>query len=814
MNNEVDEARISHLLEELTLDESVGLASGSDTWHTTSIERLGIPALKVTDGPSGARGATFGSVTSASFPCGSALGATWNPDLLREVGASIATEAKRKGARVLLAPTINLVRHPLAGRNFECYSEDPVLTAVLATAYVTGVQSQGVAATAKHFVANDSEHQRHTISSEVSERALRELYLVPFEAVVRAGVWAVMAAYNRVNGIYAAEHPLLNDLLKGEWGFSGLVMSDWWGTMSTVESALAGLDLEMPGPPTRFGPLLADAIKAGKVPSETVKEKNRRLLRLAMRVGAFDNGSPELEEKAIDDPRDRDLIRRAATESMVLLRNGGLLPLSSEQSVALIGPLGRQLATQGGGSAYVEPHRTVDLVRSIEQRTTGRVTYEKGCQLRDQPSILEHGLITEVDGRERSGLTVEFRDGETVLSSSFRRRLQLSWLGDPIPGLVTGPFSLQARAWYLPEDPGDYMFTLSSVGPSQLWIDDHCVVDNSAPEPGRSFYGAGSAERTGHIALEAGRRYQLRVDYQAPETRGVRGVMAGCLPPTPSNLLERAISAAREADVAVVVVGTGPEFDREGADRPSLILPGNQDELVAQIAKANRRTVVVVNAGAPVTMPWVHDVDSVLWAWLPGQEGDEALADVLFGKAEPSGRLPITLTQRLEDHPSHLRYPGENGQIVYSEDIFMGYRGFERTATSPLFPFGHGGSYTTFAYGHAALDQESTGNVRVTLEVENIGDRRGATTIQIYVAPPPQSKWLRPPQELRAFAKVVLDPGERRQIDTLIERRAFTVWDARQSAFVTDPGRYQIRVATSSSEVLERLDLEVPPPLS
>ncbi len=807
------ETRIERLLGELTLEESVLLASGTDSWHTAAVERLGIPAIKVSDGPSGARGESFGSVTSASFPCGSALGATWNCDLLRDVGAAIGVEARRKGARVLLAPTINLCRHPLAGRHFECYSEDPVLTAGLAVAYVTGVQSEGVAATPKHFVANDSEHQRHTISSELSERALRELYLAPFEAVVKAGAWALMASYNRVNGVYAAEHPLLVEVLKGEWGFSGLVMSDWWGTMSTLGAAVGGLDLEMPGPPARFGPALTAAIAAGEVSADVLEDKNRRLLRLATRVGALDD-APDPEEQAVDDPADRELIRRAAVESTVLLRNEDLLPLDGTQTVALIGPMSRRLAIQGGGSAYVEPHRTTDLLEALRRRIDATVVQEPGCTLRERPSILEEGIFADVDGQERPGVTLEYLEGETVLASAFRRRLQLSWLGDPVPGQVTGAFSLRAHASYVPEHPGEHVFSVSSVGPARLWVDDRCVVDNSEPEPGRSFYGAGSAERRGQITLEAGRPYPLRLEYEAPARGGVRGVMASCLPPTPPDLMERAVQAAREADVAVVVVGTGPELDREGADRPDLTLPGRQDELVARVAAANPKTVVVINAGAPVTMPWVDDVAAILWAWLPGQQGDDALADVLIGRDEPSGRLPVTIARRLEDCPAHLRYPGEDGRLPYAEDIFMGYRGYERSGVTPLFAFGEGGSYTSFAFASADLERDQDGSVRVGLEVGNVGTRRGATTVQVYVAPPGSSPWLRAPQELRGFAKVFLDPEERRRVEVRLDPRSFSVWSERVRDFVVDPGIYEVRIASSSADILERLTLEVSGPES
>lgn len=811
MSPEADlEARVEGLLGQLTLEEAIALASGVDSWHTAAVTRLGIPALKVTDGPSGARGGTMGSVTSASFPCGIALGATWNDELLGEIGAAIGREALRKGARVLLGPTVNLCRHPLAGRHFECYGEDPTHTAVLASAFVRGLQAERVAATVKHFVANDSEHERHSISSDVSERALRELYLVPFEAAVEAGAWAVMSAYNRVNGTYCAEHPLLLEVLKGEWGFSGLVMSDWWGTMSTAPAAMGGLDLEMPGPPARFGRELAAAIEAGEVPAKVLEDKNRRLLRLAGRVGALDDPD-ESEEQAVDDPADRALIRRAAVEATVLLKNDGVLPLRGEGAVALIGPMAKRLATQGGGSAHVEPHRVAELEATLASALGGPLTLEPGCSLRDRPGILEDGIFTEVDGVERPGLRLELLVGGRVVSSSFRRRLQLTWLGDPIPE-VEGAFSCVARAIFVAEYGGSHVFSLSSVGGSRLWVDETCVVDNTDPEPGRSFYGAGSTERRGEITLAPGQRVALRVEYEAPEAGGVRGVMASCLPPVPDDLLERAVAAARVAEVAVVVVGTGPELDREGADRPNMALPGRQDELVARVAAANPKTVVVVNAGSPVTMPWVDQVAAVLWAWLPGQQGDEAIADVLVGTEDPAGRLPVTLPRRLEDCPAHLRYPGEAGHLAYAEDVFMGYRGYERAKIAPLYPFGHGLSYTTFEFGDAVLEPLGEASVAVSCEVVNTGERRGAATVQVYVAPPPGSPWLRAPQELRGFAKVALDPGRRERVRVTLGPRAFSVWSPAEHAFVLDPGPCEIRVASSSAEVHARLEFEVSGP--
>jgi beta-glucosidase len=808
------EARIGDLLRRLTLEEKLSLVGGSGSWHTAAVPRLGIPALKMTDGPVGARGAGFGGATSACFPCGSALGASWDPDLVREVGVALGQEARSKGARVLLAPTVNIHRHPLAGRNFECVSEDPFLTARMAVAYIQGVQSQGVAATVKHFVCNDSEYQRMTFSSDVGERALREIYLPPFEAAVReAGAWALMSSYNRINGTYAAENgALLLDLLKHEWGFDGLVMSDWWGTRSTVASANCGLDLEMPGPPRYFGEALRTAVEAGEVPEPAIDDKVLRLLRLLARTGVLDDPE-ERAEQSIDDPAHRSLIRRAARDSMVLLKNeGSVLPLDAGDSglLAVIGPNADVLSVLGGGSARVEPHHVLSVLDGIAaQAGAGReVRFEPGCRIHRRTPAFERGLSIDGDDGPAPGVLAEFFSGPEFEGASIHsyhaRRLQFSWTGDFAPGVVVGPFSMRARATFVPEASGPHRLTLTSAGLSRLLLDGAVVVDNwTAQARGSSFYGQGSSEVEATVDLTAGEPHEVVLEFQATTRETVQGVIAGCLPPAPADQMERAVALAERADTAVVVVGLNADWETEGSDRVSMDLPGDQDELIRRVAEVNPRTIVVVNAGSPVTMPWADAVAAILQIWYPGQEGGDAVADVLFGVADPGGRLPDSFPVRVEDNPADLTYPGEAGAVSYGEGIFVGYRGFERRRVAPRFPFGHGLSYTSFAYGEVSVDRASFGrgeDVTATVAVRNVGERTGREVVQVYVRDV-ESSLLRPEKELKGFAKVTLQPGEEQTVRILLSHRAFAAWDPTLKDWVTEPGEFEILVGGSSVDL-------------
>jgi beta-glucosidase len=507
--------RIEKLVAELTLDEKAALVAGVDLWHGPGVERLGIPPLKVTDGPSGARGEQWSGRPSANFPCGTALGATWNPALVHEVGTRLGIETKRKQAHALLAPTVNIHRHPLAGRNFECYAEDPFLSARIAVAYITGVQSQGVAATVKHFVANDSEFERMTISSEIDERTLREISLVPFEAAVtEAGTWALMTAYNRVHGTYCSEHAGLLGLLRDEWNFDGVVMSDWYGTHSTAPAANAGLDLEMPGPPQWFGAHLADAVRADDVPEAVLDDKVRRVLTLLERTGRLDDTGPHAEE-CTDDPVDREIARRAAAESFVLLHNdGNALPIAgSVRTLAVIGPNADALVVQGGGSARVTPHAPVSPLAGLRARFESasiEVAHERGCFSSKRTPILDERVLQgplQVEyfaGRERAGAPVRT---DTMPGA------RLQYLGSAGVG-VPDDFSVRITGTVVVPEDGEWTFTLVQAGRSRLALDGELLVDNWNPT-GRSdaFMGAGSTEAAGTVELTAGTPHTLAVEF-------------------------------------------------------------------------------------------------------------------------------------------------------------------------------------------------------------------------------------------------------------------------------------------------------------
>ncbi len=808
------ENRIAKLLSELTLEEKVSMAAGSDMWHSTGVERLGIPALKGTDGPNGARGAGLEGATSACFPCGTALAATWNPDLVFEVGAELGNEVKSKGAQLLLAPTVNIHRSPLAGRNFECFSEDPFLSARIAVAYIQGVGSRGVGTAVKHFVCNDSEFERMSISSEVGERALREIYLPPFEAAVReAGTWSVMSAYNAVNGTPASDNArLLTQILKEEWGFDGFVVSDWYGTKSTVAAAAAGLDLEMPGPPLQRGPKLLQAVRDGEVDEAAIDDTVRRLLRITLRAGRFEYPE-EAPERSVDTPEQRALNRRAAGEAIVLLRNQQILPLETSglRSLAVIGPNAETAVIQGGGSAQVSAHYSVSPLEGIRARCGDEVevVHEAGCLIHKTLPAMDARWAACEDGAP--GLEIEYfsgldLEGEAVLCKRSREAV-FNWFGSFAPEVDVNAFSARLSARFTPTESGRFSFSLTSAGRSRLRIDSRELVDNWTRQTrGESFFGMGSSEVRAEVELEAGRSYLLEVEYSRQDSPLLAGLKVGCLPPAPEDMLERAVAAASAADAAVVVVGLTAEWETEGHDRASLGLPGRQDELIERVAAENSRTVVVVNAGSPVSMDWIEQVGAALQLWYPGQESGNALADLLFGDLNPSGRLPTTFPRRLEDNPTHTTYPGEDGKVLYGEGIFVGYRYYDRKKVDPLFEFGHGLSYTEFEYSALTLNasEYSEGEtIELRLELRNSGERAGQEVVQVYLRDLESSR-ARPERELKAFAKIALEPGEKRSLELSLDRRSLSSYDPAASAFVPEAGEFEVLVGASSRDIRQR----------
>ena len=797
----------------LSVADKVRLLTGADSWRTHGCEAIGLRQMVTSDGPAGVRGTTKDErEPSASLPCPAALGATWDADLVYRLAAALGAEAVAKGVDVLLAPTVNLMRTPLGGRGFECFAEDPVLTARLASAYVRGVQSAGVAATVKHYVGNDSETGRWTYDARIAEGVLRELYLYPFEACVRdAGAWLVMAAYNKVNGDRMTESVrLLRDVLKNEWGFAGVVTSDWHAARSTQETATATLDLSMPGPDGPWGDLLARAIDERIVSRELLDDKVVRLLRLARRVGALTGPVSDSDRPSPAGPVDPDLLRAAAAESFVLLRNAGnVLPLdpAAVGSVAVIGPNAIHPTIQGGGSAGVEPADVSDPARTLRTALSGRaeVTTATGCQnwpLLPEPTA---GSVTDpVTGEP--GLWLEFTNPDgVVIAAEHRGSTRLAWWEGVPAGIGWGePGRIVLTALFRPETSGAYLLGAGGVGRLTLTVDGVVVIDDTTPTPDDPVEAmTRPGELRAALWLEAGAPARLRLEFApAADGAGPLAVRLGVVPSVDDDqLLAEAESAAAAADVAVVVVGSAELTESEGFDRATLALPGRQDELVTRVAAVNRQTVVVINSGMPVLMPWAADVAAIIYAWLPGQAFGLALADVLLGTAEPGGRLPVTLPATEADCPVLHARPDENGLLRYDEGLLIGYRGYDANDVEPRYPFGHGQGFTTWAYESLDCpDGVADGDdLELTVTVRNTGDRPGKEVVQAYLAEPghPAARG-RPVRVLAAFGAVRAAPGEAAVARLTIPARAFARYDEGLASWIWPGGQFLVYVGASS----------------
>lgn len=805
--------RAADLFNELSIAEKAALTAGGSMWGMNGVNRLGIPALKVTDGPNGARGnGIFGSGRSAAcFPCGSALGATWDPELVRRVGVALGQEAKTKSCTVLLAPTVNLHRSPLYGRNFECFSEDPHLSARLAVAYVSGVQDQGIACVIKHFVANDAEFERMTINSVVDARTLRELYLPPFEAAVKeAGVWGVMTAYNQLNGTACSANGwLLADLLRGEWGFDGIVMTDWFGFVDTVESARAGLDVEMPGPARMFGAALAEAVDDGRVAVRHLEDQADRVLKLIDRVGAFGSESSD-DEKEVDLPEHRALLREAAARSIVLLKNrSGLLPLGGDAKVALIGHNAGRLQLYGGGSAQLRPHYRLNLQESLRSSMgpEGSVEYAPGTFVGKFLPLLEGPNLRQPNGLP--GLRIEvLGEGGGVLRTQSSAHSELF----VVTASGEGGSAVRATGSFDVLEHGKYQFSLAQAGGARLLINDEVLVDGVADPlpPGDSYMGFGSAEKRVAVDLAPG-KHSLRIEMEGEAGAGglLQAARVGFLPPQPSDMLSEAVSLARRSDVAVVVVGTNEDYETEGRDRPDMALPDRQDELVRAVCRANPNTVVVVNAASPVDMDWDDDAAAVLQCWFGGQELANALADVLTGAAEPGGRLPTSIPRRLEHSPAYGNFPGEAGQVRYGEGLLMGYRHYDTRDLPVRYRFGHGLSYTSFALAEPQIAQRGRGgDLKLAVKVTNTGARAGSAVVQAYVEPP-AGPLFRPRRELRAFDRVDLEPGETGTAVLGFDDRSFSYWDPAANAWQLHGGKHLIHIGSAVGRYDHQLSVDI-----
>ncbi|MFV3073491.1 beta-glucosidase H [Niveispirillum fermenti] len=802
--------KVDELIRQMTLDEKIDLLAGAGIMELNGVPRLGVPSIKMTDGPTGVR--SHDDIPATVFPVGVAVAATWNPELAGRVGGAIADEARAHGASVLLAPTVNIVRTPLWGRNFETYSEDPHLSAQMGLGYVQGVQAKGIGVSLKHFAANNQETNRFFVNARLSARALREIYLPAFETVVKqADPWSVMASYNKLNGTYATQNRwLLTDLLKKEWGYPGMVVSDWGATHATAAAANAGLDLEMPGPPAHFGDKLRQAVEKGEVGLDQIDENAGRVLRLILRSTVREGGDGTIP--ADMKSAHAELARTAAREAIVLLKNKDLLPLPSDiRTLAVIGPNADVIRVQGGGSSAVVPFASIPTpLAALREALPGtRIIHAQGVDNEETPPAADAAMLSPDEARSRRGLQADYFATADLAGPPLRSEEATTFvkrIAGNVPDAKTiGYAGLRWSGWFWPERSGRHEFSVRGTGRAVLSLDGQTILDRSVkgqPDP-RDVIGFPVLRRTVALDLEAGRGYRLQLDYATGQTP-YEALVLGIRQPLPA--FEAAVAAAREADAAIVLVGSSSMTEGEGYDRTTLALPGEQDRLVRAVAAANGRTVVVVNSGAAVTMPWKDEAGAILQLWLPGQEGSRALADLLFGKANPSGRLPVSFPAADGDIPMDLAALDSD----YAEGLLVGYRGLEARGVTPLYPFGHGLSYSTFSYGRLKAPSRIRGGqpVTVTLDLRNSAGPAGQEVVQLYVAPASRDA-AEPLRQLRAFTKVALQPGERRQVSLTLDPRAFAAWDEETGQWRVKPGDYTLLVGSSAGDIRQQGRLRV-----
>lgn len=804
------EDRVSDLLGRMTLDEKVAMLSGDDM-DLKGNPRLGIPTLKMTDGPLGVR---FEKATA--FPAGISMGSTFDPALVARAAAAMGVETLALGKDMLLGPCINIARSPLGGRDFESFGEDPFLAARLGAAYVTALQDKKVISSTKHYALNNEEVDRMTVDVKADERAMHELYLPAFLAAVRAGTWTVMAAYNKVNGSYASENDyLLNEVLKERWGFTGLVVSDWGATHSTVGAANGGLDLEMPSGDFFGGGKLQEAVKAGQVPLEAIDDKARRILRVMFTAGLFERTDADRPPKsAVNGPEHQAIALELAQEGTVLLKNEGVLPLDTAKAktVALIGPSAAEARPSGGGSSEVVPFYAISPMEGLKERAPElKLLFAQGARM---PGGLETVAAEELAPPEGKGtghglFGEYFANKDLSGVPAFTRldpQVDFEWASDTADARLggLGPFDYSIR-WsgsLRVKKSATYELAVRSDDGARLWVDGSLLLDHWVSQPPTTY--------SVPLELESGKDHALRLEYY--QARGGAMVRLGWVP-RPGADVKEASAAAGQADAALVFVGVSDQMESEGHDRDSLSLPPGQDELIEAVAKANKNTVVVIQAGTPVAMPWADRVKGIVEAWYPGQEGGRAIADLLLGRVNPSGRLPISFPKRWEDSAAYGHFPGgKDGVVDYAEGLLVGYRWFDAKKLEPLFPFGHGLSFTTFAY--SALKVETANakvarpDVSVSVDVKNTGGRAGTEVVQLYVhddAPPVE----RPDQELKGFERVPLAPGETKTVSFKLGRDAFAHYDPKLHAWVLPPGRFTARMGASSRDIRQTGSIEL-----
>ena len=815
------QARVNALLEKMTVAEKVALLSGADFWKTVAIERLAIPSIQVTDGPNGVR--SNNSEPTTLFPVGVAMASTWNPTLIQNAAAAMGRETRAVGAHVLLGPNVNIQRVPLAGRNFEAYSEDPYLNAEIGLGFVLGVQSENIGTSLKHFVANNQEHMRRTGSSNMDQRTLREIYMPAFEKIVKqAKPWTVMAAYNKVNGVFMTENKtLLQDVLKEEWGFNGVVVSDWGALHTTALALDAGLDLEMPGPAKHYGAELLTAIEQGDVDVNSLNNSVKRLLTLVIKTGAMDTRTSAAQASVnseVNSLAHQRLSQQVAEEAITLLKNEkNLLPLNLKNitSMAVIGPNADAAIIQGGGSSQVVPFQQTTPLEGLQALLgeTVKIAYAQGVDNEPEPATLDARLLSPDKQRTQQGLQLEYFgnqdfSGKPVFVSTDSHFSKLGF-ADEIPVAAKNRFSARWQGYFWPKVSGRYEFELVHLSSATLTIDGQEIINDSLDKEHTGFLEfLNIGARKAGIELKAGVAYPFKLDYVAGKTPVPLNLLR-LASRSPSGEFSEAVKLAKESDVAVVFIGVSTTSESEGRDRSDLALFGKQNALLEAVLKVNKNTIVVLNNGAPLAMPWIDQASTVIEAWLPGQEGGHAIANVLFGHTNPSGKLPVSFPKRLQDNPSYLNYPGDQ-DANYGEGIFVGYRYYDKKDITPLFPFGHGLSYTHFNYSNLTLSNPvfDTEALQVSINIKNTGAMAGKEVVQLYVQDN-ESKVVRPIKELKGFNKVSLRPGELKKITFTLTKRDLSYFDVHSQAWRADAGKFTALVGSSSRDIRQKVSFQL-----
>ncbi len=807
---------IENIIGKMTLKEKVDFIGGTNGFYIRGYEHLGIPEIRMADGPVGVRNPG----PSTSFPASITLAASFDKEIAAKVGKAIGSEARSKNVHVMLGPAMNIHRAPFCGRNFEYLGEDPFLAGKIASEYTKGMQGEGVIATAKHYAANYQDFNRHLVSSNMDERTLHEIYLPAFKMTVQeGGVATVMTSYNLINGVHASEHNYLNnEILKGKWGFKGFIMSDWVSTYNGVACAKGGLDIEMPSGKYMAPDTLIPAIESGKLDEKLIDDKIRRILGVYKRFGLLENADIA-KGYTLDENLSRSVALDAARGGIVLLKNdNGFLPLDKQKikTVAVIGPNANPAITGGGGSSFVNPLHTIsmpDAVKSVAGEGV-EVKYAKGVYTGERlPEGFFNGFnfYIKEDGVKKAGVKADFYkgiklEGDVIASKTFDK-LNLekgNMADDKVP---SEDFSARFTCFFSPEVSGSYWLGLAGDDGYKLFVDGKMVIEQ--------WQNQGETIRKFEGEFKKGQEYKIEVEYyQAGGDAIIRlgsqkreGKELG-----PEEYLSEAVKAAKNSDIAIVCVGFSNETESEGSDR-AFEMPFKQGELVQKISAANPNTIVVLNSGGNVEMEsWINGVKGLLHAWYPGQEGALAVAEIIFGITNPSGKLPVSFENKWEDNPTYNSYWDDDKDlnVDFTEGIFVGYRHYDKSSVKPRFPFGYGLSYTSFAIENIKVVNENinSGDIKFTVDVTNTGNMDGAEVVQVYVSDK-ESALPRPVKELKEFGKAFLKVGETKTLTFSLNKDAFSYYDPAKHDWVLEPGEFEILIGNSSTEIKQRFSVKL-----